>query len=68
MSLGDTAYILYGGRRYKGRVVMIRWATPVSTEPTMVWINVPELHRGAFARKPDQVFRTSREAKAALSA
>jgi len=69
MQLGDTAYIIYRGHRYKGIVEAIRWGdTECVGDPQEVWVLVPELDPNKpFHRAFSEVYRTSREAKEALT-
>jgi len=68
LKLGDTAYIIYRGRRYKGIVEVIRWGdTERVGDPQEVWVLVPELDlQRPFHRPFNEVYRTSRAAKDVL--
>ncbi len=70
MEIGDTAYILARGRRYKGRVEMIHWGSIDQPNPVIkgIYVLVFELHtKLPFLRAPDKVFKTSRAVKEAAA-
>lgn len=69
MQLGDTAYIIYGSQRYRGTVQIIYWGgTDRAEDPVEVWVLIPELDsKRPYHRPFSEVYKTSREAKEALT-
>ena len=67
MKLDDVVYIVVNGRRYKGKVQVVHRSLDDGGIIKTIGVLVAELdERRPYMRPLDQVFRTSRDAKAAI--